>query len=72
MASGLSLGISYVVSMVASVAYVNLGKEGPLVHIASCVGNIVSRYFPKYETNEGDCDRRLQRVHEKLNLLVSR
>ena len=22
------------------------GKEGPFVHIASCVGNIVSRYVP--------------------------
>lgn len=31
----------------------SLGKEGPFVHIASCVGNIVSRYFSKYETNEG-------------------
>ncbi|KAI0684736.1 chloride channel [Cytidiella melzeri] len=30
----------------------SLGKEGPLVHIASCVGNIVSRYFGKYERNE--------------------
>ncbi|KZW01847.1 clc channel [Exidia glandulosa HHB12029] len=30
----------------------SLGKEGPFVHIASCVGNIVSRFFPKYETNE--------------------
>ncbi|TFK54445.1 hypothetical protein OE88DRAFT_1655111 [Heliocybe sulcata] len=31
----------------------SLGKEGPFVHIASCIGNIVSRYFVKYETNEG-------------------
>ncbi|KAL1945794.1 hypothetical protein VTO73DRAFT_1796 [Trametes versicolor] len=31
----------------------SLGKEGPFVHIASCVGNIVSRLFSKYETNEG-------------------
>jgi len=31
----------------------SLGKEGPLVHIASCVGNIVSRYFVQYENNEG-------------------
>jgi chloride channel 3/4/5 len=23
------------------------------VHIASCIGNIVSRYFGKYENNEG-------------------
>ena len=30
----------------------SLGKEGPFVHIASCVGNIVSRFFVKYETNE--------------------
>ena len=31
----------------------SLGKEGPFVHIASCVGNIVSRFFAKYEMNEG-------------------
>jgi hypothetical protein len=31
----------------------SLGKEGPFVHIASCVGNIVSRFFNKYENNEG-------------------
>ncbi|KAF9519196.1 hypothetical protein BS47DRAFT_1370811 [Hydnum rufescens UP504] len=30
----------------------SLGKEGPFVHIASCWGNIVSRWFRKYETNE--------------------
>ncbi|KAL7415855.1 chloride channel [Mrakia frigida] len=30
----------------------NLGKEGPMVHIASCIGNMVSRVFVKYETNE--------------------
>ncbi|KAH8828036.1 voltage-gated chloride channel [Flagelloscypha sp. PMI_526] len=34
----------------------SLGKEGnrlgPFVHIASCVGNIVSRFSPKYELNE--------------------
>ena len=30
-----------------------LGKEGPFVHIASCIGNIISRFFVKYETNEG-------------------
>lgn len=28
------------------------GKEGPLVHMSSCVGNIVSRLFVKYECNE--------------------
>lgn len=32
----------------------SLGKEGPLVHISSCVGNIVSRMFLKFECNEGE------------------
>ena len=31
----------------------SLGKEGPFVHIASCIGNIVSRIASKYELNEG-------------------
>ncbi|KWU43642.1 hypothetical protein RHOSPDRAFT_9120, partial [Rhodotorula sp. JG-1b] len=31
----------------------SLGKEGPFVHIASCVGNILSRFFRKYDRNEG-------------------
>ncbi|KAJ7178489.1 chloride channel [Mycena crocata] len=30
----------------------SLGKEGPFVHIASCIGNIVSRFTTKYENNE--------------------
>ncbi|PBK81935.1 hypothetical protein ARMGADRAFT_1171198 [Armillaria gallica] len=30
----------------------SLGKEGPFVHIASCIGNIVSRFYSKYENNE--------------------
>lgn len=34
----------------------SLGKEGPFVHIASCIGNIVSRFFLKYENNEGSYD----------------
>lgn len=32
----------------------SLGKEGPLVHMSSCVGNIVSRMFLKFECNEGE------------------
>lgn len=31
----------------------SLGKEGPYVHIATCVGNIVSRLFSKYNHNDG-------------------
>ncbi|OZJ04144.1 hypothetical protein BZG36_02843 [Bifiguratus adelaidae] len=31
----------------------NCGKEGPFVHIASCVGNICCRLFQKFNKNEG-------------------
>ena len=30
----------------------SLGKEGPLVHVACCCGNIFSRFFVKYRQNE--------------------
>lgn len=30
----------------------SLGKEGPYVHLATCVGNITSRYFPFIYTND--------------------
>eukprot|EP01061_Rhynchopus_euleeides_P029155 TRINITY_DN4768_c1_g2_i1.p1 TRINITY_DN4768_c1_g2~~TRINITY_DN4768_c1_g2_i1.p1 ORF type:complete len:795 (+),score=237.27 TRINITY_DN4768_c1_g2_i1:69-2453(+) len=30
----------------------SLGKEGPFVHVASCVGNLVADYFPKYRYHE--------------------
>ncbi len=29
-----------------------VGKEGPLVHIACCIGNVLCRFFPKYADNE--------------------
>ena len=44
----------------------SLGKEGPFVHIASCIGNIVSRYFAKYENNEGAGRRILRHGHSFL------
>ncbi|KAF9934198.1 hypothetical protein BGZ65_003861, partial [Modicella reniformis] len=31
----------------------NMGKQGPLVHIACCVANIVCRFFDKYNRNDG-------------------
>lgn len=31
----------------------SLGKEGPFVHIATCVGNICCRLFHKYNHNDG-------------------
>lgn len=48
-ASGLSLGKQI------TVAKLTEGMEGPMVHIASCVGNVVSRLFIKFECNEGEC-----------------
>ncbi|PAA85153.1 hypothetical protein BOX15_Mlig004466g2 [Macrostomum lignano] len=30
----------------------SLGKEGPMVHMASCCGNIIAHLFPKYGRNE--------------------
>ncbi|TPX34208.1 hypothetical protein SmJEL517_g03121 [Synchytrium microbalum] len=30
-----------------------IGKEGPIVHIACCIGNVLSRIFGKYARNEG-------------------
>lgn len=33
-------------------AGLSLGKEGPLVHVACCCGNIFSNLFPKYKGNE--------------------
>ncbi|KAF3059378.1 H(+)/Cl(-) exchange transporter 3 [Daldinia childiae] len=31
----------------------SLGKEGPYVHIATCIGNICCRLFSKYDHNDG-------------------
>ncbi|KFA67479.1 hypothetical protein S40285_00141 [Stachybotrys chlorohalonatus IBT 40285] len=45
-----------VIKMLALVLSVSsglsLGKEGPYVHIATCVGNIASRLFSKYDKND--------------------
>ncbi|TGZ68542.1 hypothetical protein CRM22_004216 [Opisthorchis felineus] len=41
------------VGMILGVAAgLSLGKEGPMVHMASCVGNILAYFFPKYGRNE--------------------
>ncbi|XP_076069932.1 chloride channel protein 3 isoform X2 [Oratosquilla oratoria] len=42
-----SLGMVLAVS-----AGLSLGKEGPLVHVSCCIGNILSYLFPKYGKNE--------------------
>ncbi|CAJ2509863.1 Uu.00g057630.m01.CDS01 [Anthostomella pinea] len=42
------------VGLVMSVASgLSLGKEGPYVHIATCIGNICCRLFTKYDRNDG-------------------
>ena len=33
-------------------AGLSLGKEGPLVHVACCCGNLLTNLFPKYQKNE--------------------
>ena len=38
--------------MLAVAAGLSLGKEGPLVHVACCCGNVFANVFPKYRKNE--------------------
>ena len=38
--------------MLAVAAGLSLGKEGPMVHMACCTGNILAYLFPKYGRNE--------------------
>ena len=41
------------VTLITAVASgLSLGKEGPLVHVAACIGNVFVRLFPKYYNNE--------------------
>ncbi|KAI9841055.1 MAG: hypothetical protein M1837_001026 [Sclerophora amabilis] len=52
------LGVkTLVVKMLALVLSVSsglsIGKEGPYVHIATCIGNIACRLFSKYNYNDG-------------------
>eukprot|EP00730_Choanoeca_flexa_P007677 TRINITY_DN12374_c0_g2_i3.p1 TRINITY_DN12374_c0_g2~~TRINITY_DN12374_c0_g2_i3.p1 ORF type:complete len:748 (+),score=137.86 TRINITY_DN12374_c0_g2_i3:1-2244(+) len=39
--------------VLAVAAGLSLGKEGPLVHVACCCGNLFCLLFEKYRTNEG-------------------
>lgn len=51
---GLQTLVIKTLALVFSVASgLSLGKEGPFVHIATCVGNIACRLFSKYEHNDG-------------------
>jgi chloride channel 3/4/5 len=51
---GVRVLILKTVALILSVASgMSLGKEGPYVHIATCVGNIACRLFPKFNLNDG-------------------
>lgn len=50
---GLKTLIIKMVALILSVSSgLSLGKEGPYVHIAACVGNIACRLFSKYDRND--------------------
>ena len=50
---GLKTLIIKTIGLILSVASgLSLGKEGPYVHIATCVGNIACRLFSKYDRND--------------------
>lgn len=51
---GLKTLVVKTIALIFSVASgLSLGKEGPYVHIATCVGNICCRLFAKYNQNDG-------------------
>ncbi|KAF2180807.1 hypothetical protein K469DRAFT_591628 [Zopfia rhizophila CBS 207.26] len=51
---GLRTLIIKTLGLILSVASgLSLGKEGPYVHIATCIGNIACRLFSKYNQNDG-------------------
>lgn len=47
-----TLMIKTITLVLAVASGLSLGKEGPLVHVACCCGNIFSYLFPKYSKNE--------------------
>lgn len=51
-----------------------IGKEGPMVHIGACCGNIVAYVFPKYGKNEAkkrEVLRCTSRVHLQYKQICS-
>lgn len=47
-----TLLIKTVTLVLAVSSGLSLGKEGPLVHVACCCGNILCHLFTKYQKNE--------------------
>ena len=51
---GLKTLVVKTIALIFSVSSgMSLGKEGPYVHIATCIGNICCRLFSKYNQNDG-------------------
>lgn len=51
---GLKTLVIKTIALIFAVASgLSLGKEGPFVHIATCVGNVACRMFSKYNLNDG-------------------
>ncbi|KAK4561731.1 hypothetical protein LTR86_004410 [Recurvomyces mirabilis] len=51
---GVTTLMAKTIGLILSVASgLSIGKEGPYVHIATCIGNITCRMFKKYRTNDG-------------------
>ena len=48
-----TLLIKTIALVLAVASGLSLGKEGPFVHIATCIGNILCRLFSKYNRNDG-------------------
>lgn len=48
-----TLLIKTVTLVLAVSSGLSLGKEGPLVHVACCCGNLFCSLFSKYSKNEG-------------------
>ncbi|KAG0236911.1 hypothetical protein BGW42_002409 [Actinomortierella wolfii] len=47
-----TLVIKTVTLILSTASGLSLGKEGPLVHISCCIGNIIPRVFPRFKNNE--------------------
>lgn len=44
---------TFVLQALAVASNLSIGKEGPSVHMACCVGHVISRLFANYRTNKG-------------------
>ena len=61
-----TLIIKTVTLVLAVSSGLSLGKEGPLVHVACCCGNILCHCFNKYRKNEA---KRREVITNSLNSL---